>query len=45
MFIENEEQYRFYTELKRNANSTVINENEGDLGFECGDVKFISDVG
>ena len=41
LLIENEEKYRFYMELKRNVNSAVINENEEDLGFACGDVKFI----
>lgn len=41
LLIKNEEQYRFYMELKRNANSAIINENESKLGFECGNVKFI----
>lgn len=45
LLVESEEQYRFYTELKRNANSSVINENETEPGFSCGDVKFIFSEG
>lgn len=35
-----EEQYRFYSELKRNVNSAIINENNASIGFEYGNTIF-----
>ena len=41
LLIESEEKYRFYSELKRSVNSAEINQNNANIGFEYGDVKYV----
>lgn len=41
LLIESEEKYRFYSELKRSVNSAEINQNDANIGFEYGDVKYV----
>ncbi len=39
--FRSEEEYRFYTELKRTAEKAVISEGEENIGFDRGDSKFV----
>lgn len=41
LLIESQEEYRFYSELKRSVNSVEINQNGSEIGFEYGDVKYV----
>lgn len=41
LLFQNEEEYRFYAELKRNVNSAEINDVGANIGFEYEDTKFI----
>lgn len=45
LHLRNEAEYRFYTELKRRSNKTVIDEHSEKLGFELGDVKVLFEDG
>ena len=38
LLFENEEQYRFYSELKRNVSASIVNDNNNCIGFEYGNV-------
>lgn len=41
LLFQNEEEYRFYSELKRNVNSAEINDSGANIGFEHEDTKFV----
>lgn len=41
LLFQSEEEYRFYSELKRNVNSAEINDSGANIGFEHEDTKFI----
>ena len=41
LLFQSEEEYRFYAELKRNANSAEINDTGANIGFEHEDTKFV----
>lgn len=44
LLLRSEEEYRFYTELKRHT-GTVLEDNEFAAGFELGDIKVLFDDG
>ena len=41
LLFRSEEEYRFYSELKRNVNSAEINDSGANIGFEHEDTKFV----
>lgn len=41
LLFQSEEEYRFYSELKRNVNSAEINDSGANIGFEHEDTKFV----
>lgn len=41
LLFKSEEEYRLYSELKRNVNSAEINDSGADIGFEYEDTKFV----
>ena len=41
LLLRSEEEYRFYSELKRNVNSAEINDSGANIGFEHEDTKFV----
>ena len=41
LLIENEDEYRFYSELKRNVHSAEINEAGANISFAHGNTKFV----
>lgn len=45
LLLESEEKYRFYSELKRSVNSVEINQNDANIRFEYGDVKYVFSEG
>lgn len=43
LMLRSEEEYRFYTELKRRTDATVVNDENQDTGFYMGDVTVMFD--
>ncbi len=41
LLFQSEEEYRFYSELKRNVNSAEINDSGANIGFEHEDTRFV----
>ena len=45
LLFQSEEEYRFYSELKRNVNLAEINDSGANIGFEQEDTKFVFSSG
>ena len=45
LLLRSEEEYRFYTELKRRTSETVINEDDTASGFEYSGIRILFDEG
>ncbi len=43
--LQSEEEYRFYTELKRRTDAAVINDEDPSVGFQLGDLKVAFEEG